>query len=128
MEENKLKTNKTSLATLTNALVKNNHEARLPSKSLPFIVVDNLKAPHIDDSNRKFHSKLNKKNWENIIASAKNQDLTDNFINNSPRCSNEMFVGEKYGWIFFSIIISIFVIFSIIICFCVYYFIPQFRF
>lgn len=120
MEENNLKTNKTSLAMLTNSLVKKNHEATLPSKSLPFIVEGN-------DANRKFHSKLNRKNWENIIASAKNQDLTDN-INNSPRCSNEMFAGEKYGWIFFSIIISIFVIFSIIICFCVYYFIPQFRF
>ena len=40
---------------LTNSLVKKNHEATLPSKSLPFIVEGN-------DANRKCHSKLNRKN------------------------------------------------------------------
>lgn len=122
-----------ALAKITDALIKKNiivtagpiHNTVTP---VPSIVIDGVKQPLLNEPNIKFQSKLNRENWKTVIDVAKkNRDLIDNKATVS-RHHNDMFVNDKFNWIFFSIIMSILVIFSIIICFSVYYFIPQFRF
>jgi hypothetical protein len=122
-----------ALAKITDALIKKNTMVTAGAihntvTTVPSIVIDGVKQPLLNEPNIKFQSKLNRENWRTVIDVAKkNRDLSDNKATVS-RHHNEMFVNDKFNWIFFSIIMSILVIFSIIICFSVYYFIPQFRF
>ncbi len=122
-----------ALAKITDALIKKNTMVTAGAihntvTTVPSIVIDGVKQPLLNEPNIKFQSKLNRENWRTVIDVAKkNRDLSDNKATVS-RHHNDMFVNDKFNWIFFSIIMSILVIFSIIICFSVYYFIPQFRF
>jgi len=122
-----------ALAKITDALIKKNTIVTAGAihntvTTVPSIVIDGVKQPLLNEPNIKFQSKLNRENWRTVIDVAKkNRDLSDNKATVS-RHHNDMFVNDKFNWIFFSIIMSILVIFSIIICFSVYYFIPQFRF
>lgn len=117
------------LALLTEALVKNKSILNKPTtSSVPSIVVDGVKKPLVNESNIRFQQELVRKNWKNVLDVArKNRDLIDTGSSSQYHHQNDMFSSEKFNWIFFSIIMSILIIFSIVICFCVYYFMPQFR-
>lgn len=79
-----------------------------------------------------------RKNWKVVldVALKKKNELVENEVNmnfggNNGRHSfdntREIYATDKENWIFFSIIISIVIIFSVIFCFVVYWFFPQFR-
>lgn len=103
-------------------------QAQANQAALPSIVIDGVKKPLTSESNIRLQSELVRKNWKNVLDVAKkNKDIFNDSTSYNNYHQNDMFMSEKFNWIFFSIIMSILVIFSIIICFCVYYFMPQFR-
>jgi hypothetical protein len=131
-EENKKQEAQTTpkLALLTESLVKKQTiiVSKPNTSSVPSIIVDGVKKPLTNESNIRFQSELVRKNWKNVLDIAKkNRDMGDSISSSHYHHQNDMFSNEKFNWIFFSIIMSILIMFSIIICFCVYYFMPQFR-
>lgn len=118
-----------SITTVAEAFLKNKSSNRANTVAkVPSIVVDGVKKPLVNESNIRLQSELVRKNWKNVLDVAKkNKDLFNDGATANYHHQNDMFVNEKFNWIFFSIIMSILVLFSIVICFCVYYFMPQFR-
>ena len=81
-------------------------------------------------TNGNFRSEVVRKNWKTVLDVALDKrgfpnDET-NFNLNSPNNvpNNDIFVSEKFNWIFFAIIMSILIILSIIFCGLVYKFFP----
>ena len=89
--------------------------------------------------NDRFKSEIVRKNWKTVldVALKKKNELIENEMNmnfNSAlsnrsyiETSHEIYATDKENWIFFSIIISIVIILSVLFCFIVYWFFPQFR-
>ena len=81
-------------------------------------------------TNGNFRSEVVRKNWKTVLDVALDKrgfpnDETNfnlNSSNNVP--NNDIFVSEKFNWIFFAIIMSILIILSIIFCGLVYKFFP----
>jgi hypothetical protein len=80
-----------------------------------------------------FRSETVRKNWKTVLdvamtnrsfpeAGGRSVDGGPNFHHN-----NDIFVSDKFNWIFFAIIMTLLIILSIIFCSLVYFFLPQFR-
>jgi hypothetical protein len=89
----------------------------------------------VDPVNDRFKSETVRKNWKNVldVAMKKKNELMENDMNSSSmnRSSyaepREIYATDKENWIFFSIIIAIVIVVSVLFCFIVYWFFPQFR-
>ena len=118
-----------------------------PAKIVNIPITSNPSVPLIKvsesstNSNRfnqdRFKSEMVRKNWKNVLEVAlKNKNLIENesaALNSSTNANQsfsgnrEIYATNKENWIFFSIIISIVIILSVLFCFIVYWFFPQFR-
>lgn len=106
------------------------------SSSKPLITPAN-KTPNTNNAPR-FKSEVVRKNWKTVLDVALKEksrlnDFSDsvNLNNNlngfNPVNHNAIYATNKENWIFFSIIISIVILLSIMFCLLVYKFFPQFR-
>ncbi len=75
-----------------------------------------------------------RKNWKTVLDVAMtNRNFPSNNLENRNLDgslnyqNNDIFVSEKFNWIFFAIIISLLVILSVLFCSIVYFFLPKFR-
>ena len=90
-------------------------------------------------SRDRFSSEKVRKNWKTVldVALIKRSELVDNEANFNSSLSNhrsfileenrEIYATNKENWIYFSIILAIVLALSVLFCFMVYWFFPQFR-
>lgn len=94
----------------------------------------------VNNQNNRFKTELARNNWKTILDVAMKRKNFDNFDNERLSFSNnfssmnsqqynpgEIYASDKENWIYFFIIISIVVILSILFCYLVYSFFPQFK-
>lgn len=81
-----------------------------------------------------FRSETVRKNWKTVLDVAMtNRNFPEgpgrSLDTNGPNFhqNNDIFVSDKFNWIFFAIIMTLLIILSIIFCSLVYFFLPQFR-
>lgn len=87
------------------------------------------------NSDGRLKSEIVRKNWKTLldVAIAKRQFQNGHEFSSlsmhsdGPYQSREIYATNKENWIFFTIILSIVIILSIIFCCLVYLFLPQFR-
>ncbi len=94
---------------------------------------ENNKRPSLTqaNANNRFKSELVRKNWKTVLDVAITKKNFENFENdsslNAANNYQQIFLSEKFNWIFFAIIISILIILSFLFCSLVYIFFPQYR-
>ena len=90
-----------------------------------------------------FRTEVVRKNWKTVLDVAMtnrnfptNNDMGNNFnsraidgsfSNGYRNPQNDIFVNEKFNWLFFALIVSLLVILSIVFCSLVFFFLPKFR-
>jgi len=99
------------------------------------LTIPNSMEPPLNAANS-FRTETVRKNWKTVLDVAMtNRNFPNNNLDNLNRNrdgsvnyhSNDIFVSDKFNWIFFAIIISLLVILSVFFCSLVYFFLPKFR-
>ena len=114
-------------------------KTKAPSKESPIKSSNALTPPAIKvdpvpslNAANSFRSEAVRKNWKTVLDVAmtnRNFPNADLGSIHSPQNyhNNDIFVSEKFNWIFFAIIMTLLIILSVVFCSLVYFFLPKFR-